>query len=82
MDLKPVLYCDCKPAIALAKTDESRTLKHIVKLSYHFVRQLFEQDGVCIEWVATDDQVADILTKPLPQEKFVFFRNLLMNVSA
>ncbi len=33
----PIIYEDNRAAIELAVTDESRTLKHIVKLCYHYV---------------------------------------------
>jgi hypothetical protein len=32
-----------------------------------------------IKFIRTDDQVADILKKPLAEEKFLNFRNYLLN---
>ena len=37
--------------------------KHI-DISYHFTKQMLEEEIVKIKSVRTDDQVADILTKP------------------
>lgn len=74
----PKLKCDCAPAIAVAMTNESKTLKHIVKLCMHYVHELYKNKCINLEWVSTNHQIADTFTKPLTQEKFVYFRNLLL----
>ena len=33
--------------------------------------------AVKLQYISTDEQIADILTKPLPKEKFVYFREKL-----
>lgn len=78
ISILPTLYGDCKPAISVSKTDDSRTLKHIVKLTYHYVREEFQKGNVDIQWVKSGDQLADMLTKPLPLDKFVIFRECLL----
>ena len=47
--------------------------KHI-DTRYHYIRDCNEKDMVEAEHVGTDEQVADILTKPLGRIKFVEFR--------
>ena len=43
--------------------------KHI-DIFYHFTKQMLEKEIVRMESVWTDDQVADIFTKPLNKVKF------------
>jgi len=63
------LYCDNSGAVALAK--EPRTTKksrHILR-KYHLIRNFVERGDVKVCKVHTDSNVADPLTKPLPQPK-------------
>jgi hypothetical protein len=46
----------------------SRT-KHI-DVRYHFVRERVERGDIRVDYVSTDEQVADIFTKALPREPF------------
>ncbi|XP_031091010.1 secreted RxLR effector protein 161-like [Ipomoea triloba] len=49
--------------IAVRSLLHSRT-KHI-DINYHFIRDHVEKKDIKVEYVNTDDQLADILTKPL-----------------
>eukprot|EP00253_Pinus_taeda_P015054 PITA_15054 len=48
-------------------------LKHI-GIKYHFIRDYIQKGVVKLEYIPTDEQVADILTKALPRGKHVYFR--------
>jgi hypothetical protein len=50
--------------------------KHI-EIRYHFIRDRVLKGAVKLQYIPTDVQLADILTKPLVKWKFVFFRNKL-----
>jgi hypothetical protein len=61
----PLIMEDNKGAIFLAKKrDNSGRARHI-DVAYHFVREKLENQDLDIQHVSTDNQVADILTKPL-----------------
>ena len=63
------VYCDNNGAIAQAKEPRShQRSKHILR-RYHLIREIIERGDVKICRVPTDDNVADPLTKPLPQGK-------------
>ena len=63
------LYCDNNGAIAQAKEPRShQRSKHILR-RYHLIREIIERGDVKICRVPTNDNVADPLTKPLPQAK-------------
>ncbi|KZV46985.1 hypothetical protein F511_15782 [Dorcoceras hygrometricum] len=72
----PIL-CDNTSAIAITQNPvlHSRT-KHI-DIRHHFIRDHVLKKDVRLEYVSTEQQVADIFTKPLPDAKFSYFRNSL-----
>ncbi|WVZ64767.1 hypothetical protein U9M48_014241 [Paspalum notatum var. saurae] len=72
----PIL-CDSSSAISVAKNPvlDSRT-KHI-DVRYHFLRDNYEKGMIDIVKVASENQVADILTKPLDLETFARLRGEL-----
>ena len=72
-----ILYADNQGAIALAKNPvfHGRT-KHI-DIQHHFVREKVESGDVHFEYIPTEQQVADGLTKPLSRGSFEAFRRAL-----
>ena len=50
--------------------------KHI-EIRYHFIRDMVQKGAVELQYIPTDDQTADVLTKPLPRVKFEYFRGRL-----
>ena len=68
------IYCDNTSAINISKdpVQHSRT-KHI-KIRHHFVRELVEDGTLTLEFIHTDDQKADLFTKPLDSKHFEFLR--------
>ncbi|XP_044765422.1 secreted RxLR effector protein 161-like [Coccinella septempunctata] len=77
-EVVPTLYEDSNAAIKLAKSEESKALKHIVKLCYHYVRLEVANKNLIIKWVSTKEQLADILTKALGYSVFEKLRNSLI----
>lgn len=50
--------------------------KHI-EMKYHFIRDMVQKGAIKLQCVRTEEQIADILTKPLSYGKFVHFPNKL-----
>ena len=73
-----VAHVDNTAAIAVSKNDvhHSRT-KHI-DLRHHHVREAVEKNMLRLEHVPSAEQLADILTKPLPRVAFERLRDRLM----
>ena len=71
------MYCDNSSAIDISKNpvQHSRT-KHI-DIKHHFIRDLVEKNLVHIEYIATENQLADIFTKALDFERFSTLRKSL-----
>ncbi|GJV46126.1 hypothetical protein Tco_1430662 [Tanacetum coccineum] len=64
------IMCDNKGAIDLSKNpvQQSRT-KHI-EIRHHFLRDNVQKGNISIEKVSSEDNITDILTKPLKREPF------------
>ena len=50
--------------------------KHI-EIKYHYIRDMMQRGAVKLQYVATEEQIADVLTKPLARLKFKYFREKL-----
>ncbi|KAF6212808.1 hypothetical protein GE061_010517 [Apolygus lucorum] len=70
------IYEDNQPCIAALKKWEFKRLKHI-DVKYQFVKQMVEEKKILVEYVPTDLQKADILTKGLTSTKFIQLRELM-----
>jgi len=72
-----VLHCDNTSAINISKNpvQHSRT-KHI-NIQHHFIRDLVESRAVALMFIPTENQLADILTKPLDGSRFESLRKAI-----
>ena len=50
--------------------------KHI-EIKYQYIRDMVQRGAVKIQYVATDDQIDDVLMKPLAMVKFEYLREKL-----
>ena len=69
-----VIFSDNSSAIALSKNFlfHKRT-KHI-DTKFHYIRELVNNGEIVLEHCRTQEQFANILTKPLGQKSFEFLR--------
>lgn len=65
------IFGDNQASLAIAEDPMShRRTKHI-DVRYHYVRQLIAFGKMSVEYVQTEDMLADVLTKPLPLPAFL-----------
>jgi hypothetical protein len=50
--------------------------KHI-ETPYHYICDMVQRGALKLQYISTDEQVADMLTKPLSRVKFECFRDKL-----
>jgi len=65
------LFCDSTSAIAVGKNPCLHSRSKHIDIHYHFLRDQYEKGVVDLVHVDTDDQLADILTKPLEETPFI-----------
>jgi histone deacetylase 1/2 len=70
----PIIWCDNLGATYLsANTVFHARTKH-VEVDYHFVRDRVAKKEIQIHFISSQDQLADVFTKPLPTSSFIVFR--------
>ncbi|GKE85854.1 hypothetical protein Tco_1559596 [Tanacetum coccineum] len=69
---KVPLYYDNKSAIALCCNNVQQSRAKHIDVRYHFIKEQVENEIVELYFVRTKYQLADIVTKPLPRERFNF----------
>ncbi|KAG6988694.1 Retrovirus-related Pol polyprotein from transposon TNT [Fusarium oxysporum f. sp. conglutinans] len=72
-----ILYGDNQGAIAMAKNPQFHARTKHIDLQWHYVRERVSDGDVELQYVPTEQQIADGLTKPLPKDRFIVFRNAL-----
>jgi hypothetical protein len=50
--------------------------KHI-EIKYYYLCDKFQKGNITLQYISTDEKIADILTKPLSKGKFVYFKDKL-----
>ncbi|KAM0043888.1 putative RNA-directed DNA polymerase [Helianthus debilis subsp. tardiflorus] len=71
------IICDKSSTIKLSKNSVMhRRTKHI-DVRFHYLRDLVNQEVVKLEFCRTEDQIADIMTKPLKLDDFIHLRKQL-----
>ncbi|KAJ4719135.1 Retrovirus-related Pol polyprotein from transposon TNT 1-94 [Melia azedarach] len=71
------IYVDNKSAMALAKNPVFHDRSKHIDTRYHYIRECITRNDVHMEYVKSQDQIADIFTKPLKQEDFIRLRKSL-----
>ena len=71
------LYEDNRGALELAKAPKMRPRTKHIALKYHHFRSKVEDGTVRINAISTKEQVADMFTKALPRDQFVYLRKHL-----
>ena len=67
------IYTDSNSAIELAKNPVYHARSKYIDIQYHFVREASQNGLVRLNWVPTEGQLADCLTKATSNEKFARF---------
>lgn len=73
----PILWCDNLGATYLSANSvyHSRT-KHM-DIDYHFVRDRVAAKTLKVSFISSQDQIIDVLTKPLVADKLLHFKSSL-----
>jgi hypothetical protein len=64
------LFCHSTSAISVAKDPVLHSTTKHIEVRYHFLRDNVDKGNITLIHVPTQDQLADIFTKPLDQDTF------------
>lgn len=73
----PVIFCDNSSTIKLSKNPVMHGKSKHIDVRFHFLRNLVNEGAMQLKFCSTQDQTADIFTKPLKLEKFQELRGKL-----
>ena len=74
---KMCIKCDNMSTINLSKNPIQHFRSKHIEIRYHFIREHVANEDVNLEYINTEDQLADIFTKPLREDKFCSLRREL-----
>ena len=76
----PIL-CDNTSEINLAKNPIQHSRSKHIDIKHHFIRDHIQKGDIKLCFINTKDQIADIFTKPLAEDRFYYIKNLLNMIS-
>ena len=75
---KPQLFIDNQAAIKLIKNPTHHTRTRHIDVKYKLVREAYQEGDFYLSYTPTTEQLADVLTKPLPPMAFRAVVNTLL----
>ena len=73
-----LINVDNQGAINLAKNPVNHQQSKHIDIKYHFIRSEIQKGNVRLQYVTTEDNVADIFTKPATKAKLEKFKHFIM----
>lgn len=73
----PVLWCDNLGATYLSANPVFHAHTKHIEIDFHFVQERVTRRALDVQFIASNDQLADVLTKPLLQRQFNILRHNL-----
>ena len=75
-----VISRDNLSTIHIANSESHTVRTKHYNMRYHYIKQAIAEHSVILQYIATDDHTADILTKRLVSTKaFLYLRSKLLN---
>ena len=71
------IYCDNQSCVKLYENPVFHDKSKHIEIKYQYIRDMVEKGVVELHYIATDEQIADVLTKPLSKVKLEYFRDKL-----
>ena len=72
-----VIHCDNQSCVKMSINPVQHDRTKHVEMKYHYVREMVQRRAVELQYIPTDQQIAEVLTKLLGRGKFVYFRDKL-----
>ena len=68
---------DNKGSIDMTKNSSTNDRSKHIDIKHHFVREKYSEGIINVQHVPTDDNVADLFTKPATKPKLIKFQHIL-----
>ena len=71
------IYCDNQSCVKLSENPVFHDKSKHIEIKYHYIKDMVQKGELKLHYVATDEHIDDVLTKPLDRVKFEYFREKL-----
>ena len=71
------ILCDNQSCIKMTENPVFHDKSKHIEIKYHFIQDMVQKGAAKLKSVPTEEQVVDVLTKPLARVKFEYFRDKL-----
>jgi hypothetical protein len=68
-----VILCDNQSCIKMTENPVFHDKSKHIEIRYHYICDMVQRGSIKLQYVSTDEQVADVFTKPLSRVKFEHF---------
>ena len=75
-----MILCDNQSCMKMIENPMFHDKTKHVEIRYFYTLDMVQKEVIRLQYVSTDEQVADVLTKPLSRRKFEDFRDKLIVV--
>lgn len=72
------VFGDSQSAIAMVRSSAHHDRSKHIDIRYHFIKDWVKRDTIKLNWIPTDQQLADMMTKALPKVLLHKFRDQLL----
>jgi hypothetical protein len=78
LDMRATLIlCDNQSCINMTENPVFHDRSKHIEIRYHYICDMVQRGALKFQYISTNEQVADMLTKPLSRIKFEYFRDKL-----
>ena len=64
------IYCDNQICVKLSKNMVFHDKSKHIEIKYHYIRDMVQRGAVKLQYVVMNEQIDDVLTKPVARVKF------------
>ena len=75
---KSLIMIDNQGAMNLAKNPVQHQRSKHIGIKYHFIRSEIQEGRISLEYIPTEENVADVFTKPASRVKLESFRGIML----
>jgi hypothetical protein len=68
-----MILCDNRNCIKMMENPMFHDKSKHIEIRYHYICDMVQRGAVKLQYVGTNEKVADVLTKPLSRVKFEYF---------
>ena len=69
----PTIYSDNQPAIKISQSAAIKGRTRHINVKLQFVKELLKENKIILKYVETEENIADLFTKALPEKRFKKF---------